>query len=207
MPETAVVADVLEELRTHFSGEGYYYPKQRDEMVGRATAPLKDAPAEAAVEFVLAGLRIVREEPGSWFAHALNHAVGSVLRRRLVFTEDQLAEIIRLVSVPHREFPFKGILNAVESAGVTPRVAEALQALRPCITEFLGGSQARDLHARIDILLNGPAPKTSLAVQGAWSQVVFQEISGSAHRGAWERIFSHCIDLKSSEAPKKWRAA
>ena len=99
-----------------------------------------------------------------------------MLRRKLTFTEDQLLETIGLVSVPHREFPFKGILNAVEFVGVTPRIAEALRPLRPCITEYLGGSEMRHLQTRIDNLVNGPAPKTSLAVQGAWSQVVFQEI-------------------------------
>ena len=206
MPETAVVADVLADLRTNFSDQTYYDPNQRDEVIAAAIASLKDAPPEVAAEFVLTGLRIVREGPGSWFVHALNHAVGKVLRRKLAFTEDQLLEIIGLVSLPHREFPFKGILNAVESAGVTPRIAEALLVLRPCITEFLGGSEARDLHARIDILVNGPVPKTTLLVQGAWSQVVFQEVSESPHRAVWERIFSHAVELKSSEAPKKWRA-
>jgi hypothetical protein len=205
MTATTLVAEVLDNLRTRCSGQAYYDPKQRDESINLAIAPLKDAPPEAVVEFVLTGLRIVREGPGSWFVHALNHAVGKALRRKLTFTEDQLLEIIGLVSVPHREFPFKGILNAVEFTGVTPRIAEALQLLRPCISEFLGGSEARDLHARIDILLNGPAPKTTLAVQGAWSQVVFLEITGSDQRGIWERIFSHCAELKSSEAPKKWR--
>ncbi|HEX4592764.1 MAG TPA: hypothetical protein VH157_00745, partial [Bryobacteraceae bacterium] len=121
-----------------------------------AMAPPKDAPPEAVVEFILAGLRIVREENNTWRAHELNLAVGTGLRRKLIFSEDQLLEILALVSAPHREFPFKGILNAVESVPMTPRIAEALRTLRPCITEFLGGSQARDLHARIDILLNGP---------------------------------------------------
>jgi len=46
--------------------------------------------------------------------------------------------------------------------------------------------------------------KTSLPVQGAWSQVVFQEISASAHRSC---VGAHFLftsaELKSSEAPKK----
>ena len=206
MTQAAVVADVLDDLRGRFAGQNYYDPTQRDVSINAALAPLQDAPPEVAVDFVLIGLRIVREGPGSWFVHALNHAVGKVLRRKLIFTEDQLVEIIGLVSVPHREFPFKGLLNAVQSFAMTPRIAGALRLLRPCISEFLGGSEARDLHARIDILLNGPAPKTALAVEGAWSQIVFQEISESAQRPAWERIFAHASELKSSEAPKKWRA-
>src|ERR1700676_5718852 len=118
MTETTIVAAVLDDLRARCSIPAYFDPRQRDESIHAAIAPFKEAPPEVAVEFILTGLRMVREGPGSWFVHALNHAAGKVLRRKLVFTEDQLLEIIALVSVPHREFPFKGILNAVESAGV-----------------------------------------------------------------------------------------
>src|SRR5215472_12677210 len=106
MSQASLVADVLADLRGHFSAEKHYFPKQRDEVITRLLAPLKDAPPDAAVEFVLAGLRTIREESSTWLAHALNHAVASVLRRKLGFTEDQLLEMIGLVSVPHREFPF-----------------------------------------------------------------------------------------------------
>jgi hypothetical protein len=133
--------------------------------------------------------------------------VGGVLRRKLSFTEDQVVEMIELVSVPNSSFPFKGILKAAESLPMTPRLAKSLGQLRPCITEFLGGSEMRDIQARIDVLLNGPAPDTTLEVQGAWSQIVFEEISKSPQRSLWERIFFHTAELKSSEAPKKWRLA
>jgi hypothetical protein len=206
MPQTSPIEDVLAKLRASSSAQTWYGPGQRDEILNLAMAPLKDATPEVAAEFVLTGLRIVRGEPSTWFVGLLNHGVRNVLRRKLTFTEDQLLEIIGLVSVPNSEFPYKGILNAVELSGMTPRVSEALRQLRPCITEYLGGSEARDLHARIDILLNGPTPRTSLPVQGAWSQVVFQKISGSAQNSGWERIFFHSADLKSSAASGKWRA-
>jgi hypothetical protein len=206
MTQADVIADVLAELRGQLSGQTYYRAADQEEIVKAAMARLTDVPSEAAVQFTLTSLRIVREEHQTWLAHVLNKTVGNVLRRNLTFTEDQVVEMIELASLPHREFPYRGILKAAESRAGTPRVAEALRRLRPCITEFLGGSEARDLHARIDILLNGPAPNTSLEVQGAWSQKVFQEISTSPHRSTWERIFRHAADLKSSEAPKKWRA-
>lgn len=168
---------------------------------------LKDATAEEAVEFVLTGLRTVRHKERDWEAHELQSAVGGALRRKLPFTEDQVVEMIQLVSVEHREFPFNGVLRAAESLPMTDRIAEALRRLRPCITDYLGGSQARDLRARIDNLLNGGAPETSLTVQGAWSQIVFGEISRSSQRAAWECIFRHAVEMKSSEASKKWRAS
>ncbi|HEY1340775.1 MAG TPA: DUF4132 domain-containing protein [Bryobacteraceae bacterium] len=168
---------------------------------------LKDASPEAAVEFVLTGLRQMREGERDWAAHTLNSAVSGALRRKLPFTEDQVVEMIELVSVEHSEFPFAGVLKAAESLPMTDRIAGALRRLRPCITEFLGGSQARDLRARIDNLLNGEAPRTSLAVQGAWSQIVFREISESAQREVWERIFGLAAELKSGEPAKKWRAS
>jgi hypothetical protein len=199
------VADLLSSVRSQLSGKTVLWPGEREEAAGFALERLKDAPPDVAIEFVLACLRVIRQEE-TWLAHVLNHAAGSVLRRKLPFTEDQVMEMLELVSVPHREFPFKGVLNAVASLPMTPRLAEALLRLRPCITEFLGGSEARNLHARIDNLLSGPAPETSLEAQGAWSQIVFKEIAESPRRSAWERIFLHTADLKSGDAPKKWRA-
>ena len=93
MSQDSLVAEVLADLRGQFSGKTFYNPKQLDEIVNRAMAPLKDAPPEAAVEFALTGLRIFRDEPPTWFFGALQHGVRSVLRRKLAFTEDQLLEL------------------------------------------------------------------------------------------------------------------
>jgi len=203
--QTDLVADVLAKIRRQLSGKTTVWPDEQEQVVRSALERLKDAPPEASVEFVLTGLRLMREDR-NWATYALNPVVGGVLRRKLTFSEDQVIEMIERVSVEHQVFPFNGVLKAAESIPMTPGIAEALRRLRPCITEYLGGSQARDLHACIDNLLNGPAPETSLAVQGAWSQIVFKEISESPQRAAWERIFFHTAELKSSEAPKKWCA-
>jgi metallophosphoesterase superfamily enzyme len=40
---TALVADVLAELRDHFSGQGYYAPKQRDEILNKLSQILSKA--------------------------------------------------------------------------------------------------------------------------------------------------------------------
>ncbi|HVP46041.1 MAG TPA: DUF4132 domain-containing protein [Bryobacteraceae bacterium] len=205
MTQTDLVADVLAKIRRQLSGKTTVWPDEQEQVVRSALERLKDAPPEASVEFVLTGLRLMREDR-NWATYALNPVVGGVLRRKLTFSEDQVIEMIERVSVEHQVFPFNGVLKAAESIPMTPGIAEALRRLRPCITEYLGGSQARDLHACIDNLLNGPAPETSLAVQGAWSQIVFKEISESPQRAAWERIFFHTAELKSSEAPKKWCA-
>jgi hypothetical protein len=204
MPATDFVADLLAGLRNQLPDKPNVWPFESDTALNWALERLKDAPPAAAIEFTLASLRVIRQEQ-TWVAHVLNKAVASVLRRNLPFTEDQAVEMVELVSAPQREFPFKGVLKAAEALPMTPRLADALLKLRPCITEFLGGAEARNLHARIDNLLSGPAVDTSLEVQGAWSQIVFKEISESPRRSAWERIFLHTVELKSSEAPKKWR--
>lgn len=200
------VADVLGDIRRQLAGRTNLWSLDVEEVTNSALARLKDCPPEAAIEFALAGLRLSRTERETWLAAIVVQSVGHVLRRKLSFTEDQVVEMIELVSVTHEALPFKGVLKAAESVPMTPRIAEALGRLRPCITEYLGGVEMRDLHARIDILISGPAPETSLEVQGAWSQVVFQEISQSARRNVWERVFFHTADLKSSEASQKWRA-
>ena len=205
--QTEPVTEVLAEIQRQFSGKTIVSPGELDGVVHAALERLKECPPEKAVEFVLAGLRLARNGRRDWPMHALIAVVGGVLRRKLPFTEEQVVEAIALVSVEHQDFPFAGVLKAAESVPMTDRIAEALRRLRPCITEYLGGSQVRDLHARIDNLLTGGAPQTSLAVQGAWSQIIFREISESPQRAVWERIFCHAAELKSSEAPKKWRAA
>jgi len=206
MSQNDLVAEVLSDLRNQLVGNRHLFMAEADGIRDSALARLKDAPPEAAVEFALSGLRLLRQEQ-SWLSHVLNQVVGGVLRRKLSFTEDQVVEMIELVSVPHSSFPFKGILKAAESLPMTSRLAKSLGGLRPCITEFLGGSEMRDIQARIDVLLNGPAPDTTLEVQGAWSQIVFEEISTSPQRSLWERIFFHTAELKSGDAPKKWRSA
>src|SRR5262245_28969225 len=205
MSQTNLVNEVLSDLRNRLGGNAHLWAAHADEIRDSALARLKDAPPETAVEFALTGLRLVRQEQ-SWFSHVLNQVVGGVLRRKLDFNEDHVVEMIELVSVPHSSFPFKGILKAAESLPMTPRLASSLRQLRPCITEYLGGPDMRNLHARIDVLLNGPSLNTTLEVQGAWSQIVFEEISGSPRRTSWERIFLHTAELKSSDPPKKWRA-
>ena len=202
---TEFAAELLADLGRQLSGKTNLWPFELDEILNASLERLKDAPPEAAIEFALSGLRRMRQDQ-SWLTHVLNRAVGHVLRRKLNFTEDQAVEMLELVSVEHREFPFKGVLKAAQSLPMSPRMVEALRRLRPCITEFLGGGEARDLHARIDNLLHGPAPETSLEVHGSWSQTVFQEIAASTKRSSWERIFFHTAELKSGEAPKKWRA-
>ena len=199
------VADVLANVRREVAGRKVMWQIDAAEIAQSALTRLKDCQPETAIEFVLAGLRLCRPERETWETVVVRDAVGQVLRRRLPFTEDQVLEMIGLISVVNRPFPFKGVLNAAQSVPMSPRLAEALKRLRPCITEYLGGSDMRDLHARIDLLLNGPRADTSLEAQGAWSQAVLAEIAKSPEKNLWERIFQHALDLKSSEAPQKWR--
>jgi len=206
MTDTTLLDDVVADLRAHLSNYPNWIPPQ-DEKIDAITERLRSASPDVAADFVVNGLRIIRTEPFTAIAHVLLKAIGNALRRKIPFTEVQVIEMIELVSVKNAQFPYKGILSAAEAVGVSPRMADALRGLRPCITEFLGGSECRDLHARIDLLLNGPAPATSLVAQGAWSRIVFHEISQSPNQAAWERIFVHAAELKSAEASKKWRTA
>ena len=206
MAETNLVADVLEEIRRELAGATLVWQEDSEKAARRALVLLNDAPSEVAVDFALSGLQIVREDR-TWVGRAVHQAVGMVLRRKLDFTEDQVVRMIELVSVEHREFPFRGVLKAAATVPMSPRIDAALAQLRPCITEYLGGREVRDLHAAIDNLLHGPTPRTALTVQGAWSQAVFQEIAGSPQQQTWEQIFVHTAGLKSGEAPRKWRAA
>ena len=206
MAETNLVADVLEQIRRELADQTFLRSENSERAARRALEQLQDAPSGVAIEFAISGLQVIREDR-TWVGRAVHQAVGMVLRCKLDFTEDQVVRMIELVSVEHREFPFRGVLKAAATVSMSPRIAAALAQLRPCITEYLGGREERDLHAAIDNLLNGPAPPTALTVQGAWSQAVFQEIARSPRQQAWEQIFVHAAGLKSSDPPRKWRAA
>jgi hypothetical protein len=206
MVEHSAAADMIAEIRAKLPEKFYFFTTERDELLVSVASKLKALADSDAVEFVLASLRMMRQEQ-NYLVATLEKAAADVLRRKLTFTPAQVVEMIELASVPHRVFPFKGILKAAESLSMTPEIAEALRRLRPCITEYLGGGEMRDLHARIDILLNGPAPATSLEVQGAWSQIVFAEIADSTQKALWERIFRHAAESRASEPSKKWLAA
>jgi hypothetical protein len=206
MSDNAFAAEMIADIRAKLPAKVYFWETERDEVLNQVAGKFQTASNDDLVQFVLACLRIVHNEE-SHLAAVANKAASDLLRRKLTFTPDQVREMIELVSVRHRVFPYKGVLKAAESIPMTPQIADALRTLRPCITEYLGGGEMRDLHARIDILLNGPAPKTSLEVQGAWSQIVFAEVADSTQQHVWERIFSHASESKSSEPSKKWLAS
>jgi hypothetical protein len=206
MVQNSVAAALIEEIRVSLPAKTYYRTREREEALSAVAGKLLGASSEDLVEFVLASLRIAHQEQ-TLLADVLNKAASDVLRRKLTFTSGQVLEMLQLISVANQVFPFKSVLKAVESVAMTPEMGQALRGLRPCITEYLGGSEMRDLHARIDILLNGPAPATALQPQGAWSQLVLEEIAASPHQAIWERIFHHAAESKTSEPSKKWLAA
>jgi hypothetical protein len=166
---------------------------------------LKKAPADLYVPFVLEALRIAREET-TFASAALASAAGTILRRKLSFTEEQARRLVETVAVPRSSFPYRGVLKVAESVPMSPDLAEALRQLRPCITEYLGGPEMKALHERIDRLLaiaDGAPTVPALAPQGPWSEAVFQEARGSAE---WMAVFQHVAELKQSEPSNKWRA-
>ena len=200
-----LVAEVLADISRQLSGKTQIREFESEAVLQAALERLKDAPPEVAVEFALAGLRAA-QPPQAWMTHVVTQAVGSVLRRKLQFTEDQVVEMIELVSLPHQGIPVQW---SSQSHGILAhdaphrRCSDAPAALHYGVPGRRPGARSARPHRQP---LERPGAGSSLEVQGAWSRVVFQEISQSQKRDAWERIFFHAAELKSSEAPKKWRA-
>src|SRR5690242_20137453 len=119
------MTDILEDIRRQLAGRNDVWTFEVDEIAGSAAAKLKDLAPEAAVAFAIEALRIIRDDR-TWLAPVLNRCVSHVLRRKLPFTEDDVVEMIRLVSVQYKEFPYRGVLGAVESLPMSPRIADAL---------------------------------------------------------------------------------
>src|SRR5579862_3424778 len=155
-------AELLEHLRRLLENTTILRQSQHHQILASVLERLQTATPEDAIAFVLAGLPIMSENRGP-VSLVVNQAAAAVLQNRLPLTEDQAVEMLQLMSVPYHDFPYRGVLDAVAALPMTPRIAEALRRLRPCITDYLGG-EARNLHARIDNLLSGPAPDTALAV-------------------------------------------
>jgi hypothetical protein len=209
MTHLEFVDDVVAEILRQSAERKPIFTGETNEITRFALDRLEQGPASVIVPFILTALRLMRDGQTYSYANCVLHpAVGNLLRRKLTFTETQVLEMIDLVSVQHQPFPYKGVLTAAASVPMSDPIRQALARLRPCITEYLGGGEMRDLHARIDILISGVAPEISLEAQGAWSQIVFQQFAQSSQGSAWE-VFTGAAGLRTTafDSPSSKRTA
>jgi hypothetical protein len=159
--------------------------------------PPQNASPGELIAFVMEGLSKIHDDEGAAFFW--KPALAQVLRRKLPFTPEQVLQMVKSTAVSKRDFPYRGILKAVEQTPMTPQLAEALRQMRAHVDEFIGGPEMRAVHERIDALLSAGEPPASdpRPVFGPWSAAVVPGLDGE--------LLSLALALKQSEPPAKWR--
>ncbi|MBV8672108.1 MAG: DUF4132 domain-containing protein, partial [Acidobacteriaceae bacterium] len=135
---------------------------------------------------------------------ALKSIVSSLLRSGLPLSSTDAVQLIGRVSRPRLMFPYKALLSALQDIPMTPDLRDALLRMRPMITAFHGGPQMKEVHERIDVLVNGAKQKPVTAVSG-WSRQVLHEADRSPQQMAWRGLFHHFRSLTQSNPSRKWQ--
>lgn len=180
-------------------------------IVERPFANLKTAPPGDRVAFILEALTALSSDSPSFsFGAAMKGIAASLLRASDVrLGPAEAIRVVELVSRPQVAYPFKAVLTAVERAGMTPPLRDALLGMRAVVTEWHGRREMEEIHERIDALLqegNGGQAPPRVEPAAAWTREVFHEIDQSPSQAAWRELFLHARALTQSAASRKWQA-
>ncbi len=192
----------LAEIRSAITGKLVYKDREVLALLEEPLQRLKAATPEERLEFVFEALS---QTPSADFLlqGALKAAAGSMLRNGVPLNSVNAVRLVELISYRRVRFPHKAVLAAIEDVAMTPALAEALTQLRSTIDEWIGGTEMRELHKRIDTLLQG-SKEEPVAPVAAWSRHVFQELAKSPKQFEWHALFLHARSLTQSSASKKW---
>lgn len=169
----------------------------------------KKLPVEDRAEFAVASLEEMRARGEiGYVLDIATKAVTTQLLRGVTLPPDQALRAVQAVSQRRRLFPYKAVLKAIESQSLTMDLRAALHALKPEIDEWHGGPQCRELHERIDAILQAAFTPIEKPITPAstWSGRVFADFSGTIQREKWFALFRHAQDLSQSTPSKKWLA-
>lgn len=182
---------------------------QLGEIGEQAATPLQQADAELQKSFVLECLRAGASAGRDWARlQALKAAAARILRRRLPWRDEEVAELVRLsAGVPYEMSPVAAVLRLAEGRLGGPGMTDALGLLRAALAEWEMYAEARTLIRRIDELRERSkgVSKPEFKVLGPWTRRVYGEISESPHRAAWAGVIQHASALAEAEPPRKWR--
>src|ERR1700685_2831710 len=187
-------------------GSNPFIHRQQDvlRLVEAPLNRLKSEPPEVRLTFVFEALDEIVRSKSIHFKLMLKSVVAALLRSGMTLSAVETVRLVELVSQPRLPFPFKAVLSAIDGAPRTPALLTALHQLRGCVTSYHGSAEMKEIHERIDVLIGGPKEE-SLAPAGAWSQIVFREVSASGKEFEWHALLLHARSLTQSTASKKWQ--
>ena len=166
---------------------------------------LKAAGQEERLAFVFEAFET--PESGTFTFVLARKGMTAALLRGIELNSIQALRLVEMVSVRRGWFPYKAILTALAPVHRTEALKFALRGLRSCIDEYHGRTLMKELHQRIDELVNGPKQAPGVAAAGAWTKQVFADIQQSPQRTEWLELFDHARSLSQSTPPKKWQDA
>ena len=175
--------------------------KIAEEPLGR----LKNEPSEVRVHFIFEALNGIVSSQSIFLKMVLKAVVAALLRGGVALNSLEAVRLVEVVSRPNLPFPYKAILSVIDGVPRTPALITALHQLRGKVTRYHGQAEMKEIHERIDVLIGGPREK-ALAPAGAWSQIVFQEVSTSEKKFGWHALLLHARSLSQSTASKKWQS-
>jgi hypothetical protein len=150
---------------------------------------------------------------------ALKALLGSVLRKQLPFSLEQLATLVDgLARTPAGYQPWMnpgGILKAVEQHvgqdDLPPALRPVLEAFRNSLQGQPPSTDSRRTLDRLDALLDEsptiPMPAFGFKTDEAWTRQASKELVNLADtaRDAWHRLLDHCAAATSAKPSRKWQ--
>lgn len=171
------------------------------------------------VRALCARIRFIAAKPGyegnlAWAAYDASpdfHHMGllrgllqRLLRRRLPFAEEDLAELVTLAREDPR-LPMLTVLGQVqrhvEQRGLSPRLRSLLRETRARYSDWHGH---RKIAVRLEELLGKPPPAPAAKIQSGepWSDAARQKLDDAP---AWQALVAHALDLGGrSRPPRVW---
>ena len=141
--------------------------------------------------------------------NALNGALDLLLRRRLPFREEELAQLVTWQATETGRWtydtPRVSIVATCErvakAEGLPPMVLDALDTLRPAIRAW---RDSDSLERRIAALL-GEAPTVGLRPGDPWADAALTDVADAP--GAWAELMSHAMKATGAKPTKRWQKA
>jgi len=187
-------------------GSNPFARRERDvlKLVEEPLTRLKAEPEDVRLAFVFEALNEIARSSSFLWKEQLKCVAASLLRGGIALNAVEAVKLVELASRPKLPFPFKAILSAVDGAPKTPALLLALVLLRNSVTPYHGAPEMKEIHERIDVMIGGPKEQP-LEPGGAWSRIVFEEISASDKKPEWQALLLHARSLTQSTASKKWQ--
>jgi hypothetical protein len=187
-------------------GSNPFLQRERDVLKFLETPlnKLKSEAQEVRLAFVFEALAEIVRCSSFLMKIKLKIVAASLLRSGIALSAVESVKLVEVVSKPQLPFPFKAVLSAIDGAPRTPALITALHQLRASVTRYHGLAEMKEIHERIDVLIGG-RKEEALAPAGAWSQIVFREVSASAKQLEWHAFLLHARSLTQSAASKKWQ--